>query len=266
MEKNEWRNLILITFMLLLLSAQVNAQRTPSPPAASQLQAGDLIWPKKPDAVVPFNSRPGESGQSDADLWRQEKEVYLERLRSNPHPTSEESERYSTLQPMTYEEFAAQYLDDRIPGEPVAFGAGGFYVGHVGIVDIIDGKPTIVEAVMGKGVRRISYEEWLGERPGELVWLARLKDVSPQRREAVAKVAAKFIGKPYSFWNFDLMDTSEFYCSKLAWFSILSAAGFPPDDNPDARRTLWYSPKRLMRSRHIDLIANPGSYGSRIKE
>lgn len=254
---------ILAALVFLPSSVETTEKDTPAPPGAAQLQAGDLIWPKKPQAVVPFNSRPGEAGQDEATLWRQEKEAYLNSLRALPSPTPEERERYSALQSMTYEEFAAQYLDDRITGEPVAFGVGAFYVGHVGIVELVDGKPMIVEAVMGKGVRRIAYEEWLQERTGELIWLARLKDVSPEQRAAVAKVASEHIGKPYNFWNFDLMNTDGFYCSKLAWYAIVSGAGLPPDDNPSARRVLWYSPKRLMRSRHIELIANPGSYGSR---
>jgi cell wall-associated NlpC family hydrolase len=267
MERTEQHNwivrMLFVTAILMWLpsSTQADDHNTTSAPVAAQLQAGDLIWPKKPEAVVPFNSRPGESNQEDANLWRQEKEAYLVTLRNKPNPTPEEKERYSVLRSTTYEEFAAQYLDDRIPGEPATLGVGGFYVGHVGIVEILNGKPMIVEAVWGKGVRRISYEEWLRERPGELVWLARLKDISPEKREAVAKTASQFIDKPYSFWNFNLLDTTGFYCSKLVWFSILAGAGFPPDDNPNPNRILWYSPKQLMRSRHIEFIANPGSYG-----
>lgn len=255
-------SLIAALITLAGLGAGTAGEVSPAANLAAQLQAGDLIWPKKPDSVVPFNSRPGEAGEQDATLWRQEKERYLSILREKPSPSPEEKTRYSALQAMTYEEFAAQYLDDRIPGEPATFGTGGFYVGHVGIVDIVDGKPMIVEAVMGTGVRRISYAEWRRERSGELVWLARLKDVSPEKRAAVAKAAEQQVGKPYNFWDFDLSDTSDFYCSKLAWYSIVSGTGFPPDDNPSPKRTLWYSPKQLMRSRHIELIANPGSYGS----
>jgi hypothetical protein len=37
----------------------------------------------------------------------------------------------------------------------------------------------------------------------------------------------------------------------------------PPDDNPSPNRVLWYSPKQLTKSKHIELIVNPGDYGSR---
>jgi uncharacterized protein YycO len=71
------------------------------------------------------------------------------------------------------------------------------------------------------------------------------------------------VGAPYRFFNFDLGDTSGFYCSKLAWYCIKSATGTAPDDNANPRRILWYSPKRLMKSHHVTLLRNPGNYAIR---
>lgn len=234
----------------------------PPPPVPAQLQAGDLIWPKKPQAVVPFNSRPGEAKEGDAAVWNSEKNLYLEKLRNASNPSPQERESYDLLQNMSYAEFQVLYLGGRTPGEPANYSTSLPYVGHVGIVDIVNGSPVIIEAVMGQGVRRIAYDDWLRERPGELIWLARLKDVPPEKRSAVAKAAADNVGKPYHFWNFNLLDNSGFYCSKLAWYSIWSGAGFAPDDNPSPDRSLWYSPRKLMESKRLDLIVNPGSYGS----
>jgi uncharacterized protein YycO len=131
---------------------------------------------------------------------------------------------------MTYEDFVSYYLSDRIPGQPASFGVGGLDVGHVGIIEMIDRKPSVIEAMAGFGVRRISYEDWLRSRPGELFWVGRLKGVPLERRGAAAERAAEQIGKPYNFWDFDLEDASCFYCSKLAWLSIMRGAGFPPGD------------------------------------
>jgi hypothetical protein len=234
-----------------------------APPPAPLLQAGDLIWPKKPGTIIPYNSRPGEADKRDALRWRKEKEAYLNQVRSNPNPSPQERERYAALQKMTYEEFANYYLGGRIPGQPATFGLGDIAVGHVGIIEIIDGKPFVVEAMWGPGVQRLSYADWLQKRPGELFWVGRLKGVPPEKRAAVAQRAAEQIGKPYNFWDFDLEDANGFYCSKLAWLSILQGAGFPPDDDPDPNRVLWYSPKQLIKSKHVELIANPGPYGSR---
>jgi hypothetical protein len=232
-------------------------------PAAALLQPGDLIWPKKPGAFVPYNSGSGEAEKTDAQRWRNEKEAYLNQIQSNPNPSPQEKERYAALQKMTYKEFAGYYLADRIPGQPATFGLGDLSVGHVGIIEIRDGKPFVVEAMWGPGVQRLSYADWLQKRPGEIFWVGRLKEVPPEKRAAVAEWAAEQIGKPYNFWDFDLEDANGFYCSKLAWLSVLKGAGFAPDDNPNPMRELWFSPKQLMKSKHIELIANPGDYGSR---
>jgi len=251
----------LLLSIAVSLSLVVRAAGAP-PPAAELLQAGDLIWPKKPGAFVPYNSRPGSANASDASRWQAEKKAYLNRLQRNTNPSPEEKERYSVLQNMTYKEFAARYLGDRIPGKPDTYGLAGIEVGHVGIIEIRDGRPFVVEAMWGPGVQRLSYADWVQKRPGEIFWLGRLKEVPPDKRAAVAERAAEQIGKPYNFWDFDLDDTTGFYCSKLAWMSVLQGAGFPPDDDPTPNRVFWYSPKQLMKSKHIELIVNPGKYGS----
>jgi hypothetical protein len=252
-------------FLSIALSVPFVVQATDipaTPPPAELLQAGDLIWPKKPGVIVPYDSRPGQAENSDAVRWQKEKEAYLDRLRSKPEPSPEEKERYAALQKMTYGEFTGYYLSDRIPSEPATYGLGNLDVGHIGIIEIKDGTPFVVEAMIGYGVRRLSYVDWLRDRPGELFWVGRLKDVPREKRVAVAAMAAEQLGKPYDFWDFNLEDTSGFYCSKLAWWSILHGAGFPPDDKLNPDRTLWYSPKQLTESQHIEWIANPGNYGS----
>ena len=186
----------------------------------------------------------------------------MKRLQALPHPSVTERERYALLQGMSYEDFVAFYLDGRPLGKPANFGSAADYVGHVGIVDVVRGVPMVIEAVTGQGVRRIEYAKWLAERPDELVWLGRLRGLSPAKRQAVAEIAAKNLGKPYDFWDFDLVDDSGFYCSKLAWYSIWFGASLAPDDDSNPDRSIWYSPKALMGSKHIELIVNPGSYGS----
>jgi hypothetical protein len=249
---------ISVSFPLVVQAADASA----TPSAAELLQAGDLIWPKKPGAFIPYNSRPGEADASDASRWLAEKNAYLKRLEGNPNTSPEEKERYSALKNMTYKEFAARYLGGRNPDNPDMFGLPGIEVGHVGIIEIRDGIPFVVEAMWGSGVQRLSYADWVEKRPGELFWVGRLKEVPAKTRAKVAERAAEQIGKPYNFWDFDLEDTSGFYCSKLAWLSVLHGAGFPADDDPNPNRVLWYSPKQLMKSKHIVLIFNPGEYGS----
>jgi uncharacterized protein YycO len=252
----------LVVTTILLAAGWSYGQENPQFPAPNTLQTGDLIWPKKPGAIVPYNSQPGEAQAGEAAQWEGHKQKYLTELRKNPAPTDEEKQRYSALQSMTYEDFVEQYLRGTEAGRSTAFGTGNFSVGHVGIVQIQDGTPTVVEAMIGFGVRRLTYADWTKERPGELVWLARLKDLSAEKRAAVAQIAASYIGRPYHFWNFNLGDDAGFYCSKLAWLSIFKGAGFAADDNVNMNRLLWYSPKQLMRSSHLQFIVNPGNYGT----
>ncbi len=118
----------------------------------------------------------------------------------------------------------------------------------------------VVEAMMDIGVRKLPYSEWIRQREGELVWVARLKEVSAEKRSAVANEAGRYIGTRYDFWNFDLRDKRGFYCSKLAWLAISDGAGSPPDHNRESKRLLWYSPKQLMQSNDIYFVFKPGTY------
>jgi len=259
--------LVLLGVALFAVTPHVVVRaENPSPfPDPAILQTGDLIWPKKPGAIVPYNSRPGEASTGDRNRWETEKRGYLTELKKKPNPTDEEKRRYSLLQGMTYDQFAGQYLENRQPDAAAPLSTGVGSVGHVGIIQIQNGIPTVVEAMVGFGVRRLTYADWTKQRPGELVWLARLKDLSPEKRVAIADEAASYIGRPYRFWNFNLEDDSGFYCSKLAWLSILKGAGFPPDDQLNPHRVLWFSPKQLMGSHHLQFIVNPGNYGMPIR-
>jgi len=227
------------------------------------LQSGDLLFPKKKGAVVPYNSKPGQAGDQEAEEWQKERDEYLASLKSKPEVDEQEKERFLVLENMSYPEFLGLYLDDEPLKGTASFGNGPASTGHVGIVEITEGGPTVVEAIMGTGVRRISYADWIKDRPDELVWLGRLKGIPADRRTAVAKFAATMIGKPYRFFNFDLKDDSGFYCSKLAWLSIVNSAGFAPDGNDNPKRLLWYSPKQLLHSIRLELLVNPGNYGTK---
>jgi hypothetical protein len=247
---------------LLPLTGCVSVSSEHPAPAPELLEAGDLIWPKPPGAIVPYRSQLGEATEHDSAQWEKEKKDYLAELDRKTNRTPEERERYKALEKMTYAEFVAIYLRDLPPGKAAASGLGGVLsVGHVGIIQIENGIPFVVEAMITPGVRRISYSDWVKERRGELIWLGRLKNTSAEKRTAVAAVAANYIGRPYNFWNFNLEDSRCFYCSKLAWLSIFTGAGYPPDDNSNPNRVLWYSPKQLMHSPHVQLIVNPGNYG-----
>jgi len=105
--------LVLLGVALFAVTPHVVVRaENPSPfPDPAILQTGDLIWPKKPGAIVPYNSRPGEASTGDRNRWETEKRGYLTELKKKPNPTDEEKRRYSLLQGMTYDQFAGQYLE-----------------------------------------------------------------------------------------------------------------------------------------------------------
>jgi permuted papain-like amidase YaeF/Yiix C92 family enzyme len=248
-----------------LLTGCANCPWTPvgnSPPAAEVLQAGDLIWPRPRNVFVPYRAALHEGSTGNPTDWDKEKERYLATLRAKPTLSPTERVRYNELQRMTYPDFVKRYFAP-LPRETLeARGFAAISVGHVGIIQIENGQRVVIEAMMGKdnGVQKVAYTEWIRKRPGQLFWLGRLNNTSPEVRATVATVAESYLGRPYDFWNFDLRDESGFYCSKLAWLAITKATSIPPDGKPNGDRVFWYSPKQLLCSPNLQSIVSSGNY------
>jgi uncharacterized protein YycO len=176
---------------------------------------------------------------------------------------------------MTFEEFYARFMEATPAGEITPYSAGPTTVGHVAIVEIDGGGARwIIEAMpasndrkaaypINPGVDRIPYDLWLQHRKGQLVWQARLRGFSSSERANVAHKAASFRGQPYAMLNFDLSDTTSFYCSKLVWHATKSTLGVAIDDNANPYRFLPLSPKQVLYSKRLTRLHEPGSYSSR---
>jgi len=256
-----WVALFVCFFGCIGPTALVAAELSIGPPDAKDVDAGDLIWPKEPGAIIPY-AAPGQSTFTDQELWERERDEYIATLRSTRTVTEHDLQRIEILQRMPYEKFLKVYNEDMSPEAVTPFGVI-VGVGHVAIVRRTEGEsPMIVEAMQGIGVREVSYDAWKAEREGQIFWHGRLKTSNPTLRAAVAERAYAQVGKPYKFWNFDLADESGFYCSKLAWLAIRDATGIVVDDNPNPVRKLWFSPKQLLKSPHLEILQNPGSYGT----
>lgn len=235
----------------------------PFRPDPTKFESGDLLWPKPRGAWVPYSSATTQRGERTK--WEGEKERYLDRFRAATSLTPSQIDIYQALQRLTFDQFTNVYLADSSADDTTPFGLDrGLYVGHVAVLDI-DGAAGIdvIEALDGLNVRRTSYTNWLSERSAADIWHGRVNEADPTARKRIATTAASFLGRPYNFWNFDLSDDSDFYCSKLVWLAALKAVGYALDDDRNARRALWYSPKRCMRSRHIRMIFSPGPYATR---
>jgi hypothetical protein len=230
-------------------------------PDPTLFQSGDLVWPKKPGAYVPYNSGNDRSVASDQMVWEREKNEYIQTLKAKPNLDSIETESIRLLSTMTFRDFLAIYEGNQTPGIPGAYSGSGFYVGHVAIVEIdSNNTPWVIEAVLPQGVRRMTYADWLASRPDQMIWLGRLRDISSGDRAGIPEEAKKYLSKPYKFWNFNLNDDGGFYCSKLVWLSIFRALHFAVDGNNNPKRFIWFSPKQLLYCATIDRIHDPGPY------
>lgn len=230
-------------------------------PDPALFQSGDFVWPKKPGAYVPYNSGSGNTPDLDRIEWMAERDAYLDEISKLPNNDVTTNQRIQTLRQMDYREFIAVYAGDQQPGMPGVYSGGSIYVGHVGIIEVDDAKvPWVIEALSSQGVVRQSYANWLNQRTGQLVWLGRLKQLPAVERAKVVVEAKAHLGRPYQFWNFDLDDAQNFYCSKLVWLSVFRSLGFAVDGKANPKRWLWFSPKQLLYVPTIDRLHDPGPY------
>lgn len=227
-------------------------------PHPSQLEAGDFLWPKHPTAIVPYASQTGAAAAGERLRWYEERDRFL-RARGGATPDSAVArDRNERLRRLEFEEFRRLYLEDRDGTLPVPMGSV-VSVGHVAIVDVVNGAPRIIEAMLDAGVREIEYASWLASRPDDWVWHARLRGRTPADRRRIADASRRQLHKPYDFWNFDLLDDAGFYCSKLAWFAVWHATATALDDEGPVR-ALWYSPRRMLKSMRLDVLLEPVPY------
>jgi hypothetical protein len=263
------RHVLEATFALFYSTASTNslvAEDTNNPtlplPNKETFESGDLVWPKKPGTYVPYRNDVYASPEEEQRRWQVEKQAFIKNIRANPTYFSEAD--IAELENMTFPEFYSRYAGDQKPGVPGTYSTGaGIYVGHVGIVEVDRNKtPWIVEALMTRGVVRTTYDDWIKSRPGEIVWHGRVRDLSPEERGKILAEAKKYLSKPYYFWNFDLNDDSEFYCSKLVWLAIWRSLGFAIDGDSNPKRKFWFSPKQLLYAKTIARLHDPGPYAN----
>jgi hypothetical protein len=82
---------------------------------------------------------------------------------------------------------------------------------------------------------RSRYDNWVANRPGEIVWHGRIRDLPTGDRANIASESKKYLGRSYDFWNFNLNDDSGFYCPKLALLWQIFAA----DERDGIERSRW---------------------------
>jgi hypothetical protein len=250
-----------INYLRLPAHAQPRDEPTPPLPKPELFESGDFLWPKLPGAIVPYNSEGITDPEQQRQQWEAERDRYIDEVKRGK-PSSLTPAEIDAIKSLAYSEFYARYAGDQKPNMPGVYSdSSGLYVGHVGVIEIdASGTRWVIEAVMTKGVIRQTYDKWLVSRPGQVVWLGRLKGIEKDKRNAVALEAKKYVGRPYNFWNFDLNDDKDFYCSKLVWLSVFRALHMPVDRKEIPKRGFWFSPKQLLSTDTIARIHNPGKY------
>ena len=254
------------TLSLTAKGASSDATSISRRPDPALFQNGDFVWPKNPADYVPYVARPEPQGPDqdalDEALWETERKEYLRSLSGQNKLDPLDEERGSLLKQMTFHEFLDRYQSDRQRGEAAETQLRKLSVGHVGVLEL-DAKhqPWVIEAVWKVGVRRIAYGHWIEQRKDDWVWLGRLSDRSAEDRDKISAEAAKYLGRPYKFFDFNLNDDSGFYCSKLVWLSIYRSLNkFAVDGNDDPRRLFWFSPKQLLFAKAVQHVFEPGPY------
>lgn len=249
-------------------------------PDPKTFETGDLVWPKRPGAFVPYAGTPVNKLLVDAeelreDEWNDLRIQYIRSARSDAPVINPDIRAYrmrvaDVVENLSYTRFFNDYSASVGPDDFQTFGAGQIaYVGHVGIIEVdpSDRTPYVIEAVYGNAlackscVERVLYDEWLKARGNVLVWHGRLTGLDVATRGGIAMIAKQQLDRPYQFFNFDLMDDTGFYCSKLVWFSVFRASGIALDNDSNPRRLKWFSPLQAMNSKkHIVLLSSPGNY------
>jgi cell wall-associated NlpC family hydrolase len=252
----------LSSYALGLAPIAALAQASATVPERSTLQSGDFIWPKKPGEFVPYNAGAPSDIEIERKRWDDERKNFIQQVRSNLNSTAPERQLATNLEAMDFREFLSLYQADEPLGVPRAFSGGAeiLYVGHVGVVAVENNAISVIEALWGKGVVRTPYDQWLKDRQGSWVWHGRVAQQPPDTRSTIAAAAAKYLGKPYNFWNFDLSDSNGFYCSKLCWLSVRDSLSIAIDNKPNSKRDFWFSPKQLLKCQAVQKIFVPGSY------
>jgi cell wall-associated NlpC family hydrolase len=234
----------------ILAPCPVNAQQTAiERPDASALQNGDLIWPKNPKAIVPYDSGLETRREAVQKQWESERDTFVAQVRRDPASTSQARQLATDLEALSYADFTLRYLADAQKSDIEKYGGIDdiLSVGHVGIVEVTaDGQRFVIEAVWGaiKKVQRVPYADWLKGRADSWFWVGRLRDVSDATKQKFVEQSKLYLERPYNFWNFNLSDDSSFYCSKLVWLSYARSVGTSIDGRPPDRN-FWFSPKQL---------------------
>jgi hypothetical protein len=209
-------------------------------PHPADLQTGDFVWPRADRQIVKFDTQPPEWQQAYAVL---------------------------TSEPAKLSAAQIELLDGEIRR---------FWVGHVALIDIIDGQPWVVDATPHRsiwskppnkgnpeGVGSQSYEDFLNDEAHlqSHIWHGRLKPefVShiPNFGQDLVDAAKKHLGAHYTLLPGGLENPDKFYCSKLIWHALRDGLDITLQKKTDALPMPWFTPWDVMQADCMALLYEP---------
>lgn len=238
------------------------------PPSASDIESGDLIWPKKPGIIIPYHAGEVKTLAKQKKDWETGKAELIDRLKKVRN-TPDAKKEIEKLQALSFRQFRKSYLADVQPNAVVPYDTGTGWVGHIAmILKEDDGTFSVVEALgstPNPGDNRhdevisTPYETWIKvlKENGYIFYHGRILDLSAEGRHQSAQASKSFLGQPYYFFNLNLDDESNFYCSKLIWLSVFKATGKAIDSIENPERWIWLSPKQIMNLNRVDVLNKP---------
>jgi hypothetical protein len=209
-------------------------------PKLPDLQTGDLVWPRADRQIVRFDAQSPEWQQAYAVLTSEPAQLTAEQI---------------------------DLLDEFLRIN---------WVGHVALIEIIDGTPWVVDATTHRsiwhkppdqgnqnGVGSQSYENFLNDESHlqSHIWHGRLKPqfVShiPNFGQDLVDAAKKHFGAPYTLLPGGLENPDKFYCSKLIWHALRDGLDITLQKKPDALPMPWFTPWDVMQADCIELLYEP---------
>ncbi len=221
--------------MTLQTNATLEVRSQPLRPNPALFQTGDLIWPRASEEIVFFrhDHPPGAS-------W----------LAQRPAESDLEAAQRARLN-----------LFER-----------DIWVGHVGLIDIIDGQPWVIDATTGRsaapfksGVAMQPYADFLADAAhvNRHIWHGRFRGLTGSQAQAVAQAAKQYLDRPYGLSPLGFEHTDTFYCSKLIWHAVRDALGVEMPTAASSGWPRWFTPWDLMNFEGVELLYQPAGMSYR---
>jgi hypothetical protein len=197
-------------------------------PRISDRQTGDLVWPRADHQVVFF-----QEGNPQGASWLQARAEQVQ---------------------------VSSEMMDRFQRDS--------WVGHVALIEVIDGVPWVVDATPDRsgpaqpspcGVATQTYQAFLDDaaHTQSHVWHGRLVGPPPGFGQFIVQAAKAHLGKPYAINPVSLEEDDAFYCSKLIWHAVRDALGIewrkPGLQVPQP----WFTPWDVMQAEGVQLLYAP---------